>query len=180
MLMRQSALALLGLIAVSSAVTAQTTCSVAPAKVDQIRRMLCGGFAPEAEYRTAGQGCAERSLSARLADSAIQLQSYRMCGDPAFADRMLQGIRAAMKPVEQLATCLGERIDTAAILQRHVASVSARAANASCDPSLRAMAEQRKPHFERMTAISADPAPHQAVFERLGVAVDAQGNVRDR
>ncbi|MGU9982475.1 hypothetical protein ACJ4V0_20770 [Phreatobacter sp. HK31-P] len=158
----------------------QAQCRFDPQKAERLRFFLCGGTAPEPEYRMTGPGCIQRSMSARLSDTAIQAHIYRLCGDAAFADRLLEGVRGGLRPLEMLAVCAGEPVNVARMLEQQIASAATRLAGASCNAELRSISQQKKPELERNTAFSLDPANHRTIFERLGVLVDSGGNIRDR
>ena len=102
---------------VPSAVAADVpTCQISHEKRREITAVLCGQYSEVRVYKMTGPGCAKRSATKRLEDSAIQIWSYERCGDHAFAARLKEGVLRSMGFLEVLSVCTPETIDFSAIL----------------------------------------------------------------
>jgi hypothetical protein len=99
-------------------------------------------------------------------------------GDSAFANQMKEANLKVMKFVETLSVCTSERPDLAKIMEDAITQTAQRMAGASCTPDLRALLVQRRPEFEGIISFANRPDTMSALFAKLGVTVDADGNVR--
>jgi hypothetical protein len=169
-----------GLFSATSNSPAAPTCEITPEKKELIGSLLCGQAAIEREYQERGPGCFERSITKRLQDSAIQIHVFRLCGEPEFAAQLEAATVKAIRFMEALAPCLNESVDIESVMQGRTAFVKNKAAGMGCSADIRSTLEQRRAAFEAMVAQSKDPNLSAAIFDRLSISIDAEGNVRDR
>lgn len=155
-------------------------CELTPEKREIIVSLLCGHNAAEPEYRFSGAGCFRRSLEKRLEDSAIQIISFRTCGDVEFADLMQKATINALKFLETFAPCATESVDVEEILKERTAFVEQKAAGLVCSSAMKNKLEQRKPAFEAMISQGNDTGLPKRLLDQLGIEIDEQGNLLDR
>ncbi|NKW72159.1 hypothetical protein HGD85_04170 [Rhodobacteraceae bacterium R_SAG10] len=158
---------------------AQMNCEISPEKKVVIESILCGQAAQEVEYRQYGQGCFKRSVEKRLEDSAIQITAYEKCEDPKFSAELEVATIRVMRFMDELSVCVSERVNIAAIMKDRMDFARRKSFDLSCTPKLRAHLQRRKPAFKAMIQQSTGDF-QTAIFEKLGVFVDDDGNVWDR
>jgi hypothetical protein len=124
-----------------------------------------------------GSGCAKRSAAKRLEDSAVQIFSYRLCGQPGFALRIERATLRAMRLYEALSSCAGEQLDLDALLEDRINHVSRRASGLRCDAALRGQLKRRRPELESTVLSSEDPLP--AILDRLLLQIDSNGVITE-
>lgn len=164
----------------AEAAQAQPSCSLPEEKKRFMLAGLCGAAATEQEYKFSGPNCIVNSTSKRLEDSAIQIISYRMCGDDEFSARLREATLKSVQFIQALATCSSERIDVRAIMDRAIEVTEKRAMAIRCDADMRKKLADRKPAFERMMVMANDPRTVPLIYEKLGIAVDSAGNITEK
>jgi hypothetical protein len=174
------ALICLILIGISMAAQAGPRCDLPEEKKKQIVAGLCGGNSKEREYQTFGTNCIRDALRQRARDSAAQVIMLRKCDDPAFAERHRLGSIKALRFIQVLSVCSAEQIDADAIMGEAMAEVGARSGSLRCEGEVLRMITSRKLEFDRMARLADDPTTLTTIFNRLGIEVDAQGNISEK
>jgi hypothetical protein len=158
---------------------AKADCNISEEKKQLLMSVFCGGSSNTPDYTFTGQGCMGKSFKARFEDTAIQAKVFEMCGDAAFAQKLLDG-KNALKFIEPIATCVGETIDFDAIQRAAIAAAESKSVGQQCTPDLRAMISKRRPAIEHDMARSNDPTAVPIILEKLGLVIDKDGNVSER
>ena len=159
---------------------ARPLCSISEDKKQLIYSVLCGQAAPESEYRFSGANCASNSIKRRMDDSAIQVVGYSLCGDKYFSQQLQDGNIRASSFMQILSVCTPEKIDIYDIFENSLREARLQANRFACTSDLRQRLEQRRPYFATMIEQSKSPILIETIFGRLGIKVDAQGNISER
>jgi hypothetical protein len=172
-------LAAIAMTAIYTGAARAQQCNIAEEKKRIIRTALCGDVAPEKEYKFAGSGCVLKSAQQRMADTALQIHAYQKCGEPLFAIRLGEATIKAMQFVQTLAVCSGERINIDQVFEQALKDAPVRYASLQCT-ALKDQLERRKPIFEQLIQQANDPSTVESIYVKLGVTVDASGNVSEK
>ena len=164
----------------SATISAEKSCNIDKEKKQLIVNVLCGQMAPEPEYHFAGADCVVRSARARAQDTAVQIAGYQMCGDVSFALQLKNASVKAMDFVEALSVCTSEKPNLSQIMEIAVNEMNQRIVGVGCTPDLRALFAQRRPAFEKMMSLANGTDTTSALLAKIGVTLDADGNVRDK
>jgi hypothetical protein len=104
---------------------------------------------------------------------------YEKCGDSEFSTELRQGTVRVMKSMEALSVCVSENVDLEKIMQERMEFVRRKLSTLNCTADALAKLQQRRPAFEAMIQQSYE-INLAAIFEKIGVVIDENGNVLDR
>jgi hypothetical protein len=110
----------------------------------------------------------------------FRIHSFELCGEHEFAKRLKEANIISYKVSQALSVCTSERFDAAKMMEDSLRQAADQAASLriTCDPEIRRMLESRRAILENMiNQIAAQP---NLVYDRLGIAVDGDGNIRDK
>ena len=157
------------------------SCNISAEKKKLITAVLCGEYTDgtDTAYRFSGPGCAERSLTMRLQDSALQVVMYKRCGDPDFAGELMLANSKSLNFLEVLSVCAGEKLDIKSISFQQLTEMERKFGTAQCSYALKKL-ESRKPFFRRLIDQASDPDIEQKTYDALQIAVDHDGNITDK
>ena len=156
----------------------QATCDIEPRKRQVIESVLCGQASPDKAYQHSGLGCFERSVSQRLEDSAAQIFMFEKCVDSKFALELQEATVKAMVFMENLSVCVEEDVDLDKVLQDKMAFIRKKGSTLDCSIRIKSQLYQRRPAFEAMIEQSNE-VNRTIIFQKLGVKIDANGNISD-
>jgi hypothetical protein len=168
------------LLVCSAPSKAEPVCDVDDAKKRVITSFLCGQMAQAAENRFSGPDCMIEAARKRATGSAAQIQLYRVCGDPEFAERLKTAGLKAVKLVETLSACAGGRVDYRKVMDEALSQVEKTAGAEECTPVRKTAASERREELERTVAQADDNVFYAKFFEKLGIRVDDAGNIHDK
>jgi len=163
-----------------TAAHAEPTCTISPQKRQAIEQILCGQGAVEPEYKFYGPGCVERSSKIRMQDSAGQVARYRLCGDEAFAQRLLGANLKAAQFLQSLVPCTSEKVDMIKLFNNALDAFGDISTGRQCDNTLRSKLDRRRPFFEQQIRQTEQGNAITDAYDSLRIAVDANGNISDR
>ena len=163
----------------ASTVVSAQTCIVSDAKREFISRLLCGQVAPETEYRFSGPDCAARSIGARLDDTAAQLIALNACGEYELAGELRLANVTAFDFMSTLSVCHSESVDVGKNIDSAMERLFVLHGEPHCNSSLRSMIDGRRAFFDEMIRVTNTPDFLGAIYNKLGVRVDEDGNVTE-
>lgn len=155
-------------------------CDIAADKKKAIEFVLSGGAAKEQEYKFSGPDCVRQSLSQRMQDTAIQIYMAKMCGDTELAEKLTTGIIKANSFISALSQCAGQSVDVERVYRDAESYVANRAAGQTCSSSIRSTLAQNRSRLLQITEMGDSPQALDQIYSKLGIKVDADGNVSDR
>jgi hypothetical protein len=159
---------------------AEGTCTISEQKRAQIKALLCGQQAPNLDYQLSGPNCVVRSAEQRIGEAAVQIHSFELCGEHEFAKRLKETNIQSYKVSQTLSVCTSERFDAAKLIEDGLKQAADKAAalRMTCNSEVRRLLESRRAILEKMiNQITTQP---NLAYDRLGLAVDGDGNIRDK
>ncbi|HMN71728.1 MAG TPA: hypothetical protein PKA55_07650 [Rhodoblastus sp.] len=167
------------LLTIASPVAATGECKVSADKKAIIRKLLCGGFAPEKEYQKLGPDCGRLSAAERMKDSAIQIISYRACGYTDFAARLQDANQRTAAFFDLLATCAENPYKVTEILQEKLRSTQMMISSRDCTSDLLSTLNTRRAFFEQMIQQVSKPELEQENLLRFRIKKTEKGDLVD-
>jgi hypothetical protein len=153
------------------------SCEIASQKRSFINAMLCGQAAVEREYRFSGKDCAKKSATARMEDSAIQIMLYRECGFENFSDFLYAANIRAMRFIEELQPCTGEKFSLNQVMAEAQKIAGRKLRGFRCTSSFRSKLIERKPSFQQMIDMALSDEITQQIYNKIGVMIEQDGSV---
>jgi hypothetical protein len=79
-----------------------------------------------------------------------------------------------------MSTCSAEKFDAASLFEQVQNRINGVAQNLKCDADLQAAIRDRRPYFERLIMQANDPRVRDAIFNKLSIRLDKDGNIVDK
>ena len=155
---------------------AEPQCDIPDVTKKVIYHVLCGGAAPEANYRFEGPNFLKASVAKRLDDSAVQIHAYKMCREDEFSERLKFASLNAIQFIEILSVCTPERPDINRMMEASLRDMAKRMVRETCTPAWRELLTKRRSSLEKLIQ-QTQQSSVDAVYEKLKVRVDNEGNV---
>jgi hypothetical protein len=163
-----------------SALFAAQACNISQEKKTEIVAILCGANASERDYKTEGPDCIKQAAVKRFEDTAQVIAFFNACGDSAFGEKLRAANMQTAKFLQLMSTCSAEKFDAASLFEQVQNRINGVAQNLKCDADLQAAIRDRRPYFERLIMQANDPRVRDAIFNKLSIRLDKDGNIVDK